>query len=195
MRRHAVLIAALALAVGPILDAGPLSAQQFDNFGDGPLEGFAPLPEGAIDPLLPSLGGDGSLAPDGSEIGLQITDGQSGVTLEVFPGAGGSITSISQPETAQAVRVTLRALDRMLGQPTDIEMGVGETVIYGRIVIHVRECRYPSDDPASDAFAYIEILDQQGNGLFAGWMIASAPVLNALEHPRYDVWVLRCTRD
>ena len=66
-------------------------------------------------------------------------------------------------------------------------------MIYGRIVIHVRECRYPSDDPASDAFAYVEILDQQGNALFAGWMIASAPALSALEHPRYDVWVLRCT--
>lgn len=189
MIRRAVLIGAFGLALG----LSPGGAQQFDNFGDGPLEGFAPLPEGSTDQALPSLGGNGTLGLGGPEISLQITDGQSDVSLEVFPGAGGAITSISQPETAQAVRVTLRALDRMLGQPTDIEMGVGETVIYGRIVIHVRECRYPSDDPASDAFAYVEILDQQGNALFAGWMIASAPAINALEHPRYDIWVLRCT--
>lgn len=186
--RGAVLIGAFVLALG--LSQG--IAQQFDSFGDGPLEGFAPLPDGPADPSLPSLGGDGTLPPGGPEISLQITDGQSDVSLEVFPGAGSAITSISQPETAQAVRVTLRALDRMLGQPTDIEMGVGETVIFGRIVVHVHECRYPSDDPASDAFAYVEILDQEGNGLFAGWMIASAPAINALEHPRYDVWVLRC---
>ncbi|MGB0800115.1 MAG: DUF2155 domain-containing protein, partial [Planktomarina sp.] len=25
-----------------------------------------------------------------------------------------------------------------------------------------------------------------------GWMVASSPALNALEHPRYDIWVLRC---
>ena len=28
--------------------------------------------------------------------------------------------------------------------------------------------------------------------IFSGWMLASSPALNALEHPRYDVWVLRC---
>lgn len=189
--RRPVSLAPLIIALG--LSQG--AAQQFDNFGDGPLEGFAPLSEGVTDPSLPSLGGERGLGTGGPEIGLQITEGQSDVSLEVFPGIGGAVTSISQPPVAPAQRVTLRALDRMLGQPTDIEMGVGETVVYGRIVIHLRECRFPVDDPASDAFAYIEILDQQGNGLFAGWMIASAPALSALEHPRYDVWVLRCIPD
>ncbi len=28
--------------------------------------------------------------------------------------------------------------------------------------------------------------------LFSGWMLASAPALNAMDHPRYDVWALRC---
>ena len=28
--------------------------------------------------------------------------------------------------------------------------------------------------------------------LFEGWMIASSPALMALDHPRYDVWALRC---
>ena len=27
---------------------------------------------------------------------------------------------------------------------------------------------------------------------FHGWMIASSPALSALEHSRYDVWVIRC---
>lgn len=29
--------------------------------------------------------------------------------------------------------------------------------------------------------------------LFSGWMFASTPGLSALEHPVYDVWVIRCT--
>ena len=29
--------------------------------------------------------------------------------------------------------------------------------------------------------------------LFSGWMFASSPGLSALEHPVYDVWVIRCT--
>ena len=28
--------------------------------------------------------------------------------------------------------------------------------------------------------------------LFSGWMFASSPALNALEHPVYDVWVIDC---
>ena len=32
-----------------------------------------------------------------------------------------------------------------------------------------------------------------GEPLFTGWMFASTPSLNALEHPTYDVWVIDCT--
>lgn len=36
----------------------------------------------------------------------------------------------------------------------------------------------------------------QGVNIFRGWMFASSPALNALEHPVYDVWVIDCkTRD
>jgi hypothetical protein len=44
-----------------------------------------------------------------------------------------------------------------------------------------------------DAFALVQIKDwPRDETLFEGWMMASSPALNALEHPRYDVWVLRC---
>ena len=29
--------------------------------------------------------------------------------------------------------------------------------------------------------------------IFKGWMFASSPALSALDHPRYDVWVLSCS--
>lgn len=179
------------LVVGLILAAPPAPGQQFDNFGEGTLPGFQLAPEGSQPSLEQGIG----LPQDGSGVTLDITGGQQGVTLEVSPGIGSSITSIIQPQTSQAASVTLRALDRMLGQPTDVRMGVGETVIFGRVAIHVFECRYPTDDPASDAYAHLEILDQNGNVLFDGWMIASSPALSALEHPRYDIWVLRCAAD
>ncbi|PQA89268.1 hypothetical protein CW354_03500 [Marinicaulis flavus] len=35
-----------------------------------------------------------------------------------------------------------------------------------------------------------------GVNIFRGWMFASSPALNALEHPVYDVWVIDCkTKD
>ncbi|MEZ5892801.1 MAG: DUF2155 domain-containing protein [Parvularculaceae bacterium] len=32
----------------------------------------------------------------------------------------------------------------------------------------------------------------EGVNIFKGWMFASSPALNALEHPVYDVWVIDC---
>jgi hypothetical protein len=33
----------------------------------------------------------------------------------------------------------------------------------------------------------------EGENIFRGWMFASSPALNGLEHPVYDVWVIDCT--
>lgn len=32
----------------------------------------------------------------------------------------------------------------------------------------------------------------EGDSVFSGWMFASSPALNPLEHPVYDVWVIDC---
>jgi hypothetical protein len=181
-----------ALVAGVALCASPALAQQFDNYGDGPIAGFQ-LPPGGLAGSNPAAPGQDGAPPQGGLFPLtQPPTGQGDGATTILPGTSAPIASISQPTTAQANRVTLRALDRMLGQPTDVEMVVGDTVIYGRIAIRVLECRFPSDDPASDAYAHLEILDLPGNRLFDGWMISSSPALNALEHPRHDVWVLRC---
>ena len=87
----------------------------------------------------------------------------------------------------------LRMLDKLNGDVTDVTLEVGETATLGRMEVNLRECRYPVQNPAGNAYAYLTIReegDQQTD--FDGWMIAQAPALNALEHPRYDVWVMRC---
>ena len=87
----------------------------------------------------------------------------------------------------------LRGLDKVSGATTDIELAVGSGTTYGRLAIQLVACRYPADDPAAEAFAFLDIRDaERGERLFYGWMIATAPALNALDHARYDVWVLRC---
>lgn len=89
---------------------------------------------------------------------------------------------------------TLRSLDRLSGAYRDIELQVGERYALDKLQIVLSDCRYPADNPAGDAYAYLSISDRvTGGPLFQGWMIASSPALNALDHMRYDVWVLRCT--
>jgi hypothetical protein len=185
------------LAIAPV--HAHLSAQQFDTFGEGSLpEGTTVLPEGSIgqgDPLnMPWLNGEGVILPPAdNDIAIGPgRPGQNGGLVQRFPGTGTPATSVTQATAREGNRITLRALDRMLGRPTDIELAVGQTVLFGRIAIHVPECRFPAENPASDAFAHIQVLDTAGVTLFDGWMVASSPALSALEHPRYDVWVLRC---
>ncbi|MCZ4352992.1 DUF2155 domain-containing protein [Roseovarius aestuarii] len=87
----------------------------------------------------------------------------------------------------------LRGLDKVSGEVTDMSLTPGARAAMGRITVELGQCRYPSGDPARDAFAFVTIWEEGRDAPeFSGWMIASSPALNALDHPRYDVWVLRC---
>lgn len=109
------------------------------------------------------------------------------------------LVMMAGPLAAQAVSsgnvVTLRGLDRLSGSITDLEVPVGGETRFERLQIAVSGCRFPTDAPSSDAFAFLRITDSRnGQQLFRGWMIASAPALNALDDARFDVWVLSCSR-
>ncbi|PWJ21361.1 DUF2155 domain-containing protein [Jannaschia seohaensis] len=98
--------------------------------------------------------------------------------------------------TGEGPGAVLRTLDKVSGEVIDVEMAIGQTMAYGPLQVTLHECRYPSVNPAGDAFALIQIVDARAvEELFAGWMVASSPALNALEHRRYDVWILRCLTD
>jgi hypothetical protein len=96
-------------------------------------------------------------------------------------------------ETAVARGGVLRWLDKLSGDTEDLVLGAGEVVERGQLAIKLDECRYPANDPASDAFAHLTIMDNRAEAVaFDGWMIASSPALSAMDHARYDVWVLNC---
>ena len=97
-------------------------------------------------------------------------------------------------ETAQGAAAKLRLLDKVAGKATDVTLQLGDAYTLGKLRIIMGECRYPVANPAGDAYAFLTILSQdRTKEYFTGWMIASSPALNALDHVRYDVWPLRCT--
>jgi hypothetical protein len=96
-------------------------------------------------------------------------------------------------EMASAPGGVVRILDRLSGLLVDLDLSRGEAKSNGRLTVQLDECRYPVEDPASEAEAHLTVFDSTTTApLFAGWMIASSPALSALDHPRYDVWVLHC---
>ena len=90
----------------------------------------------------------------------------------------------------------LRGLDKITGRPTNITAPIGKQVTFATLTITVRYCYStpPSETPETSAFLQIDDRrpDQPARRVFSGWMYASSPGLNGLEHPLYDVWVIRC---
>ncbi|MEM6557715.1 MAG: DUF2155 domain-containing protein [Pseudomonadota bacterium] len=116
--------------------------------------------------------------------------------------------------------VILRALDKITGRSTDFEMLVGEPKVYGSLRIDLQTCFQtpPEEPPESAAFMKVttanttqvqtmaeprdlteaelqasEDDEEAPEVRFSGWMFASSPGLNALEHPVYDIWVIACS--
>ncbi|MFD1795275.1 DUF2155 domain-containing protein [Paracoccus aurantiacus] len=113
--------------------------------------------------------------------------------LGLLVAAPAAATAQEGVETTRGSGAVLRALDKVSSAVRDLEMAPGEAVNVGRLTVRLGECRYPSADPNSDAFAQMVITDRNsGATLFDGWMVASAPALSALDDARYDVWVLSC---
>lgn len=99
----------------------------------------------------------------------------------------------AQQQTSLAPGAVLRGLDKVSGQTTDLEVRSGSVTRFGRLDIAVRECRYPAGNRVGDAYAGMLIVDSVSDEqVFDGWMVASAPALSAMDHPRYDIWVIRC---
>ena len=54
---------------------------------------------------------------------------------------------------------------------------------FGSLTVELAECRYPVENPDGDAYAFLTIRETERNReIFSGWMLASSPALNPLEH-------------
>lgn len=110
--------------------------------------------------------------------------------------AAQSAQAVGAEAMVDARHLHLRGLDSLNGTARDIDMRTGETLRFGYLEITAERCRVPRDDPAGDADAFLRIRDiREASPRFSGWMFASSPALSALDHPRYDIWVVSCSND
>lgn len=87
-------------------------------------------------------------------------------------------------------------LDKITGRIITFEVGLNETVQFGSLQITERVCysRPPTEAPQTDTFIEVDNIDADNHykRIFTGWMFAGSPSLHALDHPVYDIWLLRC---
>ncbi|WP_370323311.1 DUF2155 domain-containing protein [Pseudorhodobacter sp. E13] len=102
-------------------------------------------------------------------------------------------TPLTAQDAVTAPGGVVRWLDKVSGETGDIELSRGQSAQNGRLTIQLDDCRYPSDASPTEAYAHLTILDKLMDvPAFSGWMMASSPALSAMDHSRYDVWILRC---
>ena len=100
------------------------------------------------------------------------------------------------PAHAATTVAVLQGLDKVTARVSRFEAPIDQPVRFGTLEIIVRVCnKRPPEEPPESA-AYLDIRElrpgEPAVQRFDGWMFASSPGLNGLEHPVYDVWVLDC---
>ncbi|MDR6625457.1 DUF2155 domain-containing protein [Caulobacter segnis] len=113
---------------------------------------------------------------------------------------------VKPPEPAKRQRYAIaimQALDKVTTETMRFEVPVGQPIRYKTLVFTVRACETAAtDEVAPETTAYV-IVDTQpkaqagrpappGRQIYKGWMYASSPGLNPLEHPVYDAWLIAC---
>jgi hypothetical protein len=101
-----------------------------------------------------------------------------------------------QPERIENPIAQFSGLDKVTGRIFAFEVKINETVQFGALQVTPRVCytRPPTEQPETIAFVEVDeiTLQNEQKRIFAGWMFAASPGLNAVEHPIYDVWVTDC---
>jgi len=97
----------------------------------------------------------------------------------------------------------IQALDKITAESIRFEAAVGRPVRYKNLIFTVKACEASADDePIKDSIVYLTIDSQPKPApgkptppprqSFRGWMYASSPGLNPLQHPVYDAWLITC---
>lgn len=125
--------------------------------------------------------------------GVPSTDGE---VVDAEEGIVSPPEDFDELQLVEAPKARLRGLDTLNNTVDDFEILVGQTLQFKRLQVTLEACRYPSGDLSGEAYAYLRIQDsREDTPRFQGWMLSSSPALSALDHPRYDIWVLSCNTD
>lgn len=103
---------------------------------------------------------------------------------------------LQQIPSAPMPLAILQGLDKITARVTTFEAPIGQTIGFGTLRVTARTCRKRPPEYPPESAGYLEIIEERPGETpvqrFAGWMFASSPALNPLEHPVYDIWVVDC---
>lgn len=103
------------------------------------------------------------------------------------------------PGYAQRVKnhvAVFSGLDKITGRTINFKVKIGEKYQFGTLDIIPKVCYTSVGEDPRGASVFIEVNENQRNNtskqIFNGWMFASSPALNSIDHPIYDIWLTGC---
>jgi hypothetical protein len=194
MRLKLSLLAALALAGA----AGLVQARQTQPPAatvTPPVEAPPSAPEAEEPPPAPS-----TPAPPTK---TAPTAAETPATSESKPKAAAAEKPSEPTRRVRSGAAIIQAIDKVTAETLRFEAPIGQAIRYKTLVFTVRACETTAADEASpDSMAYMTIESQPKSltgrappapkTVFKGWMFASSPGLNPLQHPVYDAWLIAC---
>jgi hypothetical protein len=102
---------------------------------------------------------------------------------------------------ALADHAVIRGLDKRTGHAQDYSLSIGRATRIGSLEVVARACQKAAPEEQPEVKIYVEVFDHPPvrageesarTEIFHGWLFASSPGLNGLDHPVYDIWAVDC---
>ena len=110
-----------------------------------------------------------------------------------------NLETLSASDWLNGNKAVFQGLDKITARIKTFKIKVGEEVKFGVLDIKLEKCVYSKPTNTPESVAFIKISDDTKKKLtldniiiFKGWIFASSPALNALEHPVYDLTLISC---
>ena len=96
-------------------------------------------------------------------------------------------------------KMMIRGVDKITGHVSTVEATVGQSLEFGTLTIFPEKCLTKPQEEMPENAAFFRVFEkdyeEKKSIVFNGWMFSSNPALSAMEHPRYDIWLLYCINE
>ncbi len=116
--------------------------------------------------------------------------------MRTFVLAAAALAFAASAQADTRPTLMLRGLDKITGRSFDIVAPLGTPVKFATLTVTARYCYSTPQSETPETAAFVQIDDARPDKpmrrIFSGWMYASSPGLNGMQHPLYDVWAIFC---
>ncbi len=86
----------------------------------------------------------------------------------------------------------LRVMDKDAGKVQELRVPVGQEVQFEKLYINMRTCKQSDPFDAENFWAFVEITENGKGLIYSNWFNRNEPGQKPLQHPDYDVWLVKC---